>query len=130
MAIFGLNCQKWQEIGKIIHCAFVEGVSVDGEALVLDHLGRAVLDDFSGLGREHDVPVVQSLDHSHESTQRLRQGEVHPHRDVSAVPLKYFVSLLLQLDDDVPGLLARLVITVSVEGELVVARHASIDVNL
>ena len=47
-----------------------------------------------------------------------------------AVPLVQVVRLLLQLDDDVPGLLAGLVIALTGEAELVTAGHALLDVDL
>ena len=100
------------------------------EAFAFDHLGRAVLDHLTRRGRDDNVPVVQRFDHPLESAECFREFQIHFHGQVRAVTLEERVGLFFQLNDDVARLSARLLITFTVKGELLIAFHTRIDMYL
>merc|ERR1712107_240395 len=112
----GLQGRRENHVELNDESPFLEWVSVLRHAFSPHHLQITGLDNLASHGLNDQGPVVQSL-------QRLLQADVHLHYKVLSVALEECVSLLVENDDDVSRLKARLLVSLPREGHLLAILH-------
>merc|ERR1719461_166007 len=109
---------------------FLEWVSVLRHAFSPHHLQVTGLDHLASHSLNDKGPVVQSLHRLLQACQRLRQADVHLHYEVLSIALEECVSLLVEDDDDVSRLKARLLVSLPREGHLLAVLHPLVHRHL
>ena len=74
--------------------------------------------------------IVKRFDCFLHPGESLSERDVHLHDKVLAAPLEPVVGLLIEDDDDVPRLEARLLVTLAGEGDLLTISHALVHLDL
>lgn len=95
-------------------------------------LSGKVARDFRLTGQlvEHEGSLVERLQVSSETAERLRETDGHVDDEVVAAPRVDRMLQLVHHDDDVARLKADLLVAFAVEGDLVPVLHALLNVNL
>ena len=108
----------------------LEWVSVVRHPFTLNLLHITGLNDFPSDSLNDQCSIVKRFDCFLHPRESLSERDVHLHDKVLAAPLEPVVGLLIEDDDDVTRLEARLLVTLAGEGDLLTVSHALVHLDL
>merc|ERR1712172_425253 len=126
----GLNVGWEDNVELYQESPLLEWVSVVRHSFTLNLLHITGLNDFSSDSLNDQCSIVKRFDCFLHPGESLGERDVHLQDKVLAAPLERVVSLLIEDDDDVTRLQARLLVTLASKGNLLTISHALVHLDL